>query len=103
LKRDKRHNQPKEDTLLLKVIIAILIILFISNIYLYTQLWKLESAAQEYDNLFSIGELSESGASSAPDPQSIEKWKTVLAKAVKLIKVMEQNLLDLGNNFKDEF
>lgn len=103
--RDERDvgGAVRDDNFVLKIILGILFLLFISNIFLYMQLWKLEKTANEYDNFYlSSSELTTSPEKLSLTAQSIEKWKQVLAKAVKLISLMERNLEDINGNFKDE-
>lgn len=97
-----RVHEPKlvatrdQDNYMLKIILVILFLLFVSNIFLYMQLWKLEHAANEFDTLYG------SAGSNDVTANTIAKWKLVLSKAMKLINLMERNLQDMKVGVHDE-
>ena len=85
---------------LLKLVFAILLILFMFNVYLFIQLWKMESSLTTYDSVFDSAAQSDLGRA---NPEVIKKWKKVLVKAVELVKIMETNLARFNEQLNEEF
>lgn len=83
------------DTFVLKVIIAVLIVLFASNVFLYIQLWRLENAAEEYEVLL---KSASSHSFNLPSPSSISKLRLVLSKAIEVVQIIENHLGGLNSD-----
>ena len=108
LKRSRSESLKKEiayasqdDFFTLRIILGILLVLFVSNLWLYFQLWKLESAADSYENL--IRSSLESGAgrlTQSPSQESIEGLKKVLVRAIEMVQVLEKNLSELNHDLQ---
>ena len=87
------------DRFMLKVIIFILFVLFISNIFLYIQLWKLQAAVKESDGSGFESTIVEPGAGTRNmSPYALTKWKTVLTRALGLVQSMEKELNPLAGD-----
>jgi hypothetical protein len=101
LKKDTT-NVPQEGCITLKLILGVLVVLFISNLWLYFQLWKLESAADSYETLIRSSLDSNAGrGTSSPSQESVDALKSVLLKAIEMVKVLENNLEDLNSELRN--
>lgn len=85
---------------LLKFIMVVLLVLFLLNIFLFVQLWKMESSLETFDNAFDSA--AQSGVGRA-NPEVVKKWRKVLVKAVELVRIMETNLARFNEQLNDEF
>ena len=94
---------PQEGFVTLKIILGVLVALFISNMWLYFQLWKLESAADSYETLIRSSLESSAGRGTlSPSQDSVDALRIVLSRAIEMVKSLEQNLQDLNNDLKNK-
>ncbi len=81
------------DAFLLKLILLILLLIFILNIMVFIRLWQIESKLQDFNALsFANSQI----------PENTMKWKEFIDNAIKNVRAMETNLLQLKQNIKDE-
>ena len=89
--------EEKKDTILLKVIVVVLIVLFASNLFLYIQLWRLENAAEEYEEILKSVSMQNINL---PSPSSVGKLRLVLSKAIEVVQVIENHLGGLSSDLE---
>lgn len=89
--------EEKKDTILLKVIVVVLIVLFASNLFLYIQLWRLEKAAEEYEEILKSVSMQNINL---PSPSSVGKLRLVLSKAIEVVQVIENHLGGLSGDLE---
>lgn len=81
------------DAFLLKLIFSILILIFFLNIMVFIRLSQLESKIRDVNAIpFAITQM----------PDNSIHWKQFIENAIKMIKSIETNLLELRNSLKDE-
>lgn len=89
----KMFHLQSNDAFLLKLILLILLLIFILNIMVFIRLWQIESKLHDFDALsFANSQI----------PENTMKWKEFIDNAIKNVRIMETNLLQLKQNIKDE-
>jgi hypothetical protein len=81
-----------------RVVLVIVCALVLFNLLLFYQLWKLESAVDEYEAVIQAIAMRNAGHSVVPNAQTITSLRKVLTKAVAMANTIEKNLNELSSD-----
>lgn len=84
----------------IKLVVATIVILIIANVFLYVQLWNLESTVDQFEKILKPNVTSDQVVIYLPNDDSVTKLHTFLIKTVDTLSKVEYHLQDLGNYIK---
>lgn len=96
--RDAETRDTQPSATHVRIVLLVVGALFLFNVLLFIQLWKLENAVDDYETVMKAIALKNAGHSVVPNAQTITSLRKVLTKAVEMANTIEKNLQELNQD-----